>query len=90
MGDFELFYIRDKMKREVDFCVTKDGYPWLLLEVKSSEKALSPALVHYSELLRPEFSIQLLPEGAPRREQYSSQGARIQMIAIDEFLSALN
>ena len=90
MGDFELFYIRDKMKREVDFCVTKDGNPWLLLEVKTSEKAISPALIHYSELLRPEFSIQLLPEGASRREQYTTQGMRILMIPIDEFLSVLN
>jgi hypothetical protein len=46
-GDFELRYLRDKMKREVDFLVVKDRQPWFLVEVKLSETALSPSLGHF-------------------------------------------
>jgi len=90
VGEFELFYIRDKLKQEVDFCVIRDGKPWLLLEVKSSSRALSPALVYYTDLMKPRFSIQLLEAGAPRRDQYTASGSKIMMLGADEFVSALN
>ena len=44
LGQFELFYIRDKQKREVDFMVARDQKPWFLVEVKQSDTALSPSL----------------------------------------------
>ena len=43
-GDYDLFYIRDKQKNEVDFLVSKDGRPWFLVEVKTGDAKLSPAL----------------------------------------------
>lgn len=43
-GKFDLFHIRDKQKREVDFLVTQDGKPWFLVEVKNAETHLAPAL----------------------------------------------
>lgn len=43
-GRFELFYIRDKQKREVDFLVSKDQKPWFLVEVKLADTTLSPSL----------------------------------------------
>lgn len=46
-GDFELRYLRDKQKREVDFLVVKDQKPWFLVEVKTSETRLSPSLAHF-------------------------------------------
>ncbi len=46
LGHFDLFYIRDKQKREVDFLVTKDNRPWFLVEVKYAETALSPTLAY--------------------------------------------
>ena len=46
-GEFELRYLRDKQKREVDFLVVKDRKPWFLAEVKLSETSLSPSLVHF-------------------------------------------
>ncbi|MBS2021641.1 MAG: ATP-binding protein [Deltaproteobacteria bacterium] len=48
-GDFELRYLRDKEKREVDFVVIKDRRPWFLVEVKASDTALSPALDHFQK-----------------------------------------
>lgn len=44
LGQFDLFYIRDKQKREVDFLVARDQKPWFLVEVKQSDTALSPSL----------------------------------------------
>ena len=39
LGNYQLYFIRDKEKREVDFVITRDNQPWLLVEVKSSGKA---------------------------------------------------
>ena len=46
-GEFGLRYLRDKMKREVDFLVVRDRAPWFLVEVKLNETALGPALAHF-------------------------------------------
>ena len=39
LGTYQLFFIRDKDKREIDFLVTRDNQPWFLLEVKTSGAA---------------------------------------------------
>ena len=50
LGEYELHFIRDKQKREVDFVVTKDEVPWFLVEVKSSGRVgLSKDLIHFFE-----------------------------------------
>ena len=36
-GEYGLYFVRDKEKREVDFLVTRDQTPWFLLEVKSGK-----------------------------------------------------
>jgi len=90
LGDFDLVYIRDKHKREVDFCITESGRPWLLLEVKSSTKAITPALAYYTHLLKPKFSIQLQEVGTLQRVQILESGEKVIFIAVDEFLSVLN
>lgn len=48
-GDFELRYLRDKMHREVDFLVVRDGKPWFLVEVKKGDTRLAPALARFQE-----------------------------------------
>ena len=60
LGDFELCYIRDKMQREVDFLVVKDGEPFMLVECKSSfNQPLSPALLHFKDTLNAPLAWQL-------------------------------
>jgi len=50
LGDFGLYFIRDKEKREVDFLVTREDTPWFLVEVKASGSArLSPPLARFQE-----------------------------------------
>ena len=46
-GDFELGYLRDKAKREVDFIVVRDGEPWFLVEAKNGDTSLSGNLEHF-------------------------------------------
>lgn len=38
-GNYQLHYLRTKDQKEVDFLVSKDNLPWLLVEVKSSASA---------------------------------------------------
>ena len=48
LGRYGLFYLRDKAKREVDFLVTKDDKPWLLVEVKTAaQRDLNPNLAFF-------------------------------------------
>ena len=59
LGDFELGYLRDKEKREVDFVVVRDGDPWFLVEVKSGEAPLSPSLKHFQDQIGAPFAFQV-------------------------------
>jgi len=46
-GDFELRYVRDKQKREVDFLIVRDKKPWCLIEAKLADTRLSPSLAYF-------------------------------------------
>lgn len=46
-GDFELRYLRDKQKREVDFLIVRDKHPWCLVEAKRADTHLSPTLAYF-------------------------------------------
>lgn len=48
----ELCYLRDSDKREVDFLVTMDGKPWLAVEAKVGDGAVSPELVYFRDRLK--------------------------------------
>ena len=59
-GDFALPYLRTKDGREVDFVVAKNNRPWMLVECKTSDTALSPALKSFSESLKAEYAFQVV------------------------------
>ena len=68
LGEFDLFYVRDKRGRtEVDFLVAKDGDPWLLVECKSGDTAVSASLravqraTHAPHALQAVFSLPFEP-----------------------------
>ena len=63
-GLFELWYLRDQQKNEVDFLVTKDNQPWLMVEVKSSFKEpLSKSLYHFQNQLKAPYCFQVGIDG---------------------------
>ena len=59
-GTCELYYIRDKQKKEADFLVSKDGNPWFVVEVKSSDTKLSPALRSYQSATGAKHAFQVV------------------------------
>ncbi len=60
LGKFELGYLRDKEKREVDFVVAREGQPWFLVEVKQHDESVSPALKYFQRQLDAPFAFQVV------------------------------
>jgi hypothetical protein len=59
LGTYDLFFVRDKAKREVDFLVTRNGKPWLLVEVKSKDRTLAGPLAYFHRCLKTEYAFQV-------------------------------
>jgi len=60
LGDYDLFYLRDKNKREVDFLVTKNKKPWFLVEAKHGDKpSLSQHLFYFQKETKAPFAFQV-------------------------------
>ena len=60
LGSFALRYIRDKQQREVDFLVTRDDEPWILVEAKLSDTHLSPHLTYFQKCTRCAYAFQIV------------------------------
>ncbi len=59
-GSYNLYFIRDKEKREVDFLVTREEKPWFLVEAKSSDhRQLSPQLIRFQKMTGAEHAFQV-------------------------------
>ncbi|MGH8228671.1 MAG: ATP-binding protein, partial [Steroidobacteraceae bacterium] len=56
---WELYYLRDKEGREVDFVVTRERRVEWLIEIKTGDDGPSTALGYYAKKLRPRQSLQL-------------------------------
>jgi len=52
LGEYELWYLRNKEKEEVDFLVTENATPLFMIEAKLSETTISPHLVKFQNILR--------------------------------------
>jgi hypothetical protein len=59
MGQFELRYIRDLQKREVDFAVIRDGEPWFLVEVKHGDAKLAKSLAYFQKQTGAPYAFQV-------------------------------
>jgi len=65
LGDYDLFFLRDKDKRDVDFLVSKNGEPWFIVEVKSSmNQSLSKSLDVFAKQLKVEHVFQVAIDAA--------------------------
>ena len=59
-GEFELYFVRDKQKREVDFLVVSDNSPWFLVEVKSSQSSgISHSLRYFQNQTNAKHAFQI-------------------------------
>lgn len=60
LGNFELRYVRDKQKREVDFLVIRNGAPWFLVETKISDTRMSSSLPYFQQQLKVPHAFQVV------------------------------
>lgn len=68
-GDrYEIFYLRDKDQREVDFVITKNKSIEELIEVKYSDTSPSSALIYYREKLKAPKATQIVFDSDQRFE----------------------
>ena len=59
-GDYGLYFLRTKDKREVDFLVARNQKPWFMVEVKTSaERPLNRNLAYFHERLETQHAFQL-------------------------------
>jgi predicted AAA+ superfamily ATPase len=81
----QLFFIRDKEGREVDFAITKDKKLEFLIEAKWNEEEVSKNLTYYSEKLNPMRSLQLV---ANLKREYKKN--KTEVLSAKDFLANLS
>lgn len=85
LGEFDLQYLRNKEKMEIDFILTERGKPIAALEVKCSDEAISESWKAFSQVLKGIPKIQLIrTEGIDR---IHPSGVRI--VSAAKFLAGL-
>lgn len=84
LGEFELRYVRDRERREVDFLVLRDGLPWILVECKSNEIEPSAELDRFRRLLGVDRGYQLVTRSGYDRD-YPALGIRV--MSYERFLA---
>ncbi|MBI4211760.1 MAG: ATP-binding protein [Deltaproteobacteria bacterium] len=82
-GDFDLTFIRDRDRREVDFCITKDQKPWLLIEAKLSEIRPDETLASFAD----RFDVPALQ--VVSRHGVSKQTGRVRVVSASSFFTLL-
>jgi hypothetical protein len=80
----ELHFVRDKEKREVDFLITRERKPWLLIEAKQSRTNPGPALHYFAGQFRVEHKFLVVAETTP-----PSSAGDVHVLDAPSFLAAL-
>ena len=86
-GNFDLFYVRDREKREVDFLITESRKPYALIEAKASASDVDPSLRYFAERLKPRHAVQVVREPQTFNRTFTSAG--ITMSPAAEFLALI-
>jgi hypothetical protein len=69
----DLWYLRDRAGREVDFLVTLDRRPWFAVEAKVAQAAIDPSLRYFRDRLRIPWVYQVTLDG---RDDVIEDGVR--------------
>ncbi|MDO9399308.1 MAG: ATP-binding protein [bacterium] len=80
----ELYFLRDRDGKEVDFLVTVDKKPWFVVEVKSKDKEVSKNLIYFVGKLHIPYAYQVIEE-----EGIDFKKDNVRVISISKFLSGL-
>lgn len=87
-GKYDLKYIRNKEKKEIDFLLTKDDKPWVPIEVKLSDTSLSPNWHAFMKYLTVSRGIQVVAK-KDIFQIHEFSGMQILVISANIFLSYL-
>ena len=83
-GDFELYYLRNRDKQEIDFLIVRDGEPWLPVEVKCGDDKPSPNWRRFLPMLPCNRALQITE--SPTWKLYAEAGAELLVASADEAL----
>ena len=86
-GDFALNYLRDKDKQEVDFLITKNNKPLLMLETKLSNDKPSASIIKFQDILNIP-AVQLVKKDNTKKI-YKNKNNNILVVTAHGWLSAL-
>jgi len=87
-ADLQLYYVRDKEKREVDFLITESNRPQALIECKMTETQPTPALLYFQSQLKVPIAIQVVGQSGVSRRLKTS-GRILWVVSADRWLSLL-
>jgi predicted AAA+ superfamily ATPase len=80
----QLFFLKDKEQREVDFLITVENKPWFCVEVKRTFKGIPPPLRYFSEKLKIPFTYEVVDQ-----EDVDLMKDKVRIMSVHKFLSAL-
>lgn len=85
-GFYDLHFLRTKEKKEIDFVVSKNKKPWMLVECKSNSTDVQPTLLKFAEHFQTEHNYQLVRK--PGYDRYVRQ-ANVRVLDSELFFSGL-
>jgi len=85
----ELRYFRSSSNHEVDFILLRDRKPWIAVEVKSSEKSLSPSLKYLIERQSIPLAFQISLDSNNHTIKQKVNGCEIHLMPVWKFLMQL-
>lgn len=85
-GDYELHYIRDREKREVDFLITEARRPVVLVEAKVADRSPTAALVRFQQALGGIPAVQLVQAAGYERKV---PGLPLMVVSAERWLARL-
>lgn len=83
-GVFELYFLRNKEKQEIDFLVVRDGEPWLPVEVKMSDSDVSPNWRRFAPMLPCRRGLQMVRK--PEWKLHGFSGSQVLVAGAAEAL----
>ncbi len=86
-GDFSLNYLRDKDKQEVEFLITKNNKPQLMLEIKLADDKPSASIIKFQNILNIP-AVQLVKKDNIKKI-YKNKNNNILVVTAHKWLSAL-
>ncbi len=87
-GVFELAYVRNKQKEELDFLITKDKKPWLPVEAKWSDGVPDSSWKKFLPALKVPFGVQVVAEPGHWKWIHLPEG-EVLVASADAFLTYL-